>query len=127
MKKKAPVTLPEEIARFFDEAVGRDRVGAGQAMALMLEEIALKDKYVRYFQAKYGDTWQFVIADCARYGWDFEEELYYVVLPGVTGELSNGVNLAGYTIGVGGHKFRLKELDQIDKRYRQFAIPVNPI
>ena len=51
----------------------------------------------------------------------------YVVLPGVTGELSNGVNLAGYTIGVGGHKFRLKELDQIDKRYRQFAIPVNPI
>ena len=31
-------------------------------MALMLEEIALKDKYVRYFQAKYGDTWQFVIA-----------------------------------------------------------------
>ena len=73
MNKKAPVTLPEEIARFFDEAVGRDRVGAGQTMALMLEEIALKDKYVRYFQAKYGDTWQFVIADCARYGWDFEE------------------------------------------------------
>lgn len=54
MKNKAPVTLPEEIARFFDEAVGRDRVGAGQTMALMLEEIALKDKY--------GDTWQFVIA-----------------------------------------------------------------
>jgi hypothetical protein len=61
MKNKAPVTLPEEIARFFDEAVGRDRVGAGQTMALMLEEMALKDKYVRYFQAKYCDTWQFAI------------------------------------------------------------------
>lgn len=122
MSKPKPIMLPEQIANYLDETVGRDKVGRGDALELILEEMRLKDRFIRWFQTKFGDEWQFVLADCARYGWDKEEELYYLILPGVTGELSNGITLGGHRIGHGGHKFKPSEIKQHDPRYLPFLV-----
>lgn len=121
-----PIQLPEQIAEFFDEVIGKENVGVGMTFTIMLEELAAKDKFMKWFKRRFGDNYLFAISDCARYGWDAVEPLFYVVLPGVAGELSQGYTLNGQPIGHGRTPFRESEITDYYPQYRQFLVPVDP-